>query len=498
MHSGLLHLPYWVWLTTTLHLLTFLSVTAHALQRRRNASATLLWIFVAWSLPAIGPLLYLSFGIDRVPDKGLRKRLANQHLMEQRQNRHKSESPFVAWHYNFSTRLTEIKNPYQRELNTCLNVLNPDHPLLDANAITPLLSGEQTYPLMLEAIQNARNHIHLQSFIISPDTTGLRFLEALKTKAEEGVQVRLLYDRFGSTRAFLTGLFRKYRNLENFTICGWTQANPLKRQFQLNLRNHRKTLIIDGQHAFFGGVNLSDENLPEAREGGIRDYHFSAKGPLVHELQFSFLRDWYFMTHEPVENLLNADLFPKLDSAGKARARLIDTGPSEPPQLATESFFNAIILAQSQIQIVTPYFVPNPEILRALRSAAQRGIEVQLVLPQKNNHRYAGWASRALYSDLLKAGVRIYHRPPPFIHAKAMIVDNCAALIGTANLDIRSLELNYETMVLIEDEQAIDKLKQFVHEDIDASTEITLNEWEARPAIQKLAENLCTLMSPVL
>ena len=498
MHGSVIDIGHLVLLSTVLHVLAFVAVCLHALKRRRNASATILWIFVAWSLPLFGPLLYLAFGIDRIPNKGLRKRATNQMMMNQRHARHKDEGPFVAWHYNFSSSISSVENDYCRKLNRSIDPLNTDHPLLDGNSILPLAGGDEAYPLMLEAIREAKNHIHLQSFIIYRDTTGRAFLEELRKKAEEGVSVRLMFDRFGSTHAYLGGMFRKYRNVPNFQICGWTQADPFKRQFQINLRNHRKNLVVDGHIAFFGGVNLSGENVTTESRPAIRDYHFKVEGPLVHELQFSFLRDWYFMTGESIDSLLNVSHFPRMLSIGNARARLIDSGPSEPPDLASETYFNAITLAQRQVLIVTPYFVPTSDILRALRSAARRGIDVRLVLPEKNNHRYAGMASKALYEELLTAGVRIYHRKPPFIHAKAMVVDNAVALVGTANLDVRSLELNYETTALIEGESAIDRLKLFIRDDMEQSTEITLNEWLKRPFFQKLAENLCALMTPVL
>jgi cardiolipin synthase len=498
MNEGMLTIELWVLASTILHTVAFIGVCLHALKRRRNASATILWMFVAWSFPILGPLLYLSFGIDRVPDKGLRTRTANQLMITRRNAKHVAEDPFVAWHFDFSTRASDIEDGFFRKLNRSIDPLNPDHPLLDGNSIVPLASGDEAYPLMLQSIRAAKNHIHLQSFIIHRDATGREFLEELRKKAEEGVQVRVLFDRFGSTHAYLGGMFRKYGGLPNFHICGWTQANPLKRQFQINMRNHRKNLVVDGHVAFFGGVNIASENVTSGGKNAIRDYHFKVEGPLVHELQFSFLRDWYFMTQEPIDRLLNANHFPEMVSIGSARARLIDSGPSAPPGLATETFFNAIIMAQKQILIVTPYFVPTNDIIRALRSAAHRGVDVRLVVPQKNNHRYAGMASKALFEELLSSGVQIYQRKPPFIHAKAMVVDSCIALAGTANLDVRSLELNYETIALFEAEDAIDKLKLMIHEDMVNSREVNLNEWLSRPAIQKLAENLCALMTPVL
>ena len=498
MEHGSHGLTYWVVLSTALYLLSFIGVTLHALQRRRNASATILWIFVAWSFPIIGPLLYLAFGIDRVSSKGMKTRLSNQLMIEQRNERHKSSSSFIAWHLEFRTILENITDPLNAKLNRAIDNLNPEHPLLNGNEITPLISGDAAYPLMLQAIRSAKHHIHLQSFIIYSDATGRQFMEALKAKAEEGVKVRLLFDRFGSTHAYLGGMFRKYRNIPNFEICGWTQANPLKAQFQINLRNHRKNLVVDGHIAFFGGVNIAGENVTSNGQEAIRDYHFKVEGSLVHELQLSFLSDWYFMTREPIDSLLDAELFPRMLSIGNAHARLIDSGPSSPPGMAGEAIFNAIIMAQEQILLVTPYFVPTSDILKALRSAATRGVDVRVVVPQHNNHRYAGMASKALFEELLSAGVRIFLRKPPFIHAKAMLIDDRTALVGTANIDVRSLELNYETTVLVQDEITLNKLKAMILEDIDHSIELNLNEWLKRPARQKLAENLCALMTPVL
>ena len=498
MEQSFFDLTFWVAFSTVLHMVAFVAVTLHALKRRRNASATILWIFVAWSFPVLGALLYLSFGIDRVPNKGMKTRVANQLMMRQRNELHQDSSSFTAWHYTHRTDLSGIQNPFVRQLNHSIDGLNPEHPLLDGNRIEPLVCGNQAYPLMLQAIRSATDHIHMQSFIIARDDTGIQFLDALKAKAEDGVKVRLLFDTFGSTHAHLGGMFRKYRNIPNLEIRGWTQANPLKRQFQINLRNHRKNLVVDGKTAFFGGVNISSENTTANGHQAIRDYHFKAEGPFVHELQYSFLRDWFFMTDEPLGALLRPEYFPAMDSIGPARARIIDSGPSAPPEMLGEAFFNAIVMAESQILIVTPYFVPTNDIIKALRSAARRGADIRIIVPEKNNHRYAGMATKALYEELLDSGARIFHRKPPFIHAKAMVVDDTIALVGTANLDVRSLELNYETTVLFSDETAVNQLKLIIHEDMEQSTELNLNEWLQRPAIQKLGENLCALMTPVL
>ncbi len=477
-----------------IHLTAFVLVTLHCLHRRRNASATLLWIFIAWSFPIIGPLFYLSFGIDRVVDRGYLKFLADEHLLKTRSGT-KEAAPRAYWH-----NLTGVpaENEFQREFNRTLDALIPSHPALSGNRITPLVDGDEAYPRMLAAIRSAKRHIHLQSYIIGNDSVSREFMSALAAKAAEGVQVRLLYDRFGSTRALFGGLFLKARKLPGFKVSGWTQANLLKRQFQINLRNHRKTLIVDGKIGFFGGINLHDENITRSGKLPIRDYHFQAEGPVVQELQYSFLRDWYFITEESPAALLTEEYFPHAEPAGTVTARLISTGPSTIEDVAIESFFNSIVLAKKQILAVTPYFVPPVDILRALRSAALRGVDVRLVVPKKNNHFYAGLASRALYEDLLLAGVHIFERHPPFMHAKALIVDGEFALVGTANLDVRSLSLNYETCLAVYSEKFADTMKCIIHADMNASDEVLLADWQNRPACCRLLENLAALMMPVL
>ncbi len=482
-------------LGTGLHLIIFILITLHCLRRRRNATSTILWIFLAWAFPVFGPLLYLTFGIDRVADRGFRKFLTEEHLLRTRKETQET-APRAYWHNLLPG--APAQNEFQREFNRALNALLPDHPSLAGNHIAPLVTGDEAYPKMLKAIRGAKKHIHLQSFIIGNDATGREFMKALAAKAAEGVEVRLLYDRFGSTRAHLCGLFRKYRKTPNFQIAGWTQANFLKKQFQINLRNHRKALIIDGSRAFFGGINLHDENTSQHKHGPIRDYHFELTGSLVQELQYSFLRDWYFITKEDPGILLSGSHFPHIDPAGEFTARLINSGPSTERDVAIETFFTSITLAKKQILAVTPYFVPPADVLRALQSAALRGLDVRLIVPQKNNHFYTGLASRALYEELLLAGVKIFERRPPFMHAKALVIDGEFSLVGTANLDERSLNLNYESSVAVYSEAFADSMKNIIHEDIALSDEVLLAQWQRRPAHRRLLENLAALMTPVL
>ncbi len=488
----------WLFTWAAFHLLCFILVCLHCLQYRREATSTLLWIFVAWSFPIFGPFLYLTIGVDRAPQKGFVKQVHDAKLMEVR-GAIDETLPLAYW------KATQAESVHRyptagigKDLCNVMDAVALEFPLLKGNSITPHVTGDELYPRMLQAIDNATHHIHLQSFIIKNDTIGCQFMEHLAAKAKTGVQVRLLYDRFGSTQAIYTGLFRRYKNIPNMTIAGWTQVSLLKRQFQLNLRNHRKSLIIDGKHAFMGGINIHKENTTLPGKAPIRDYHTEVTGPIVQEIQYAFMKDWHFITKESPKTILQSVYFPSIATTGEAYATLVCGGPTHDLQPIAEVFFMAITRAKKQLLIVSPYFVPTFDILRALRSAAIRGVDVRLIIPSKNNHIYAGWAARALYEELLQVGVRIFERSGVFIHAKAMLVDDSIAFVGSANWDVRSLRLNYETIMAVHNDAFANSLKRIILDDEAQSREINLSTWRNRPSWNRLVENACSLMTPVL
>lgn len=493
MSNGLL-----VTALSLIHITGFIAVTIYCLRNRKDPSASLLWIFVAWSLPFIGILLFLAFGINKAPSKGWQKHRINLKLMAERRAREDAELPLAYWRSLRSDMTCDPEQESARDFNDALNRLFPDNTLLRGNDIAPLVCGDEAYPAMLAAIREAKHHIHLQTFILGHEEIGRLFLEALRERAEKGVQVRLLYDAFGSTFAMINGQIRRYRNTPNMQIAGWSQSNPIKRHMQINLRNHRKALIVDGTRAFIGGINLRRENISRAGRPAIRDYHFALCGPIVYEVQYTFLRDWYYITDENPERLLIAEHFQPCDLGGSTAARIINTAPKGQNDVMTDVFFAAIQAARKQLIIVTPYFVPPSDIIRSVRAAALRGVDTRLLLPQKNNHFYAGLASRALYEDLLRAGVKVYERQPPFIHAKALIADDALSIIGTSNFDVRSLKLNYETNLAVFDTVFINKLKKIIIDDLAVSNEIDAMQWRQRPIINQIAENFCNLLTPIL
>ncbi len=489
----------WIAAKWTLHLAAFLMVVYHCLANRKEPAPTVAWIFIAWLFPVLGPLAYLAFGVDRVTYKGFEKHLADQQLLAARKAREHHSLPLAYWRSVHEAVATAAPSAAARKLEKAVDSILPDYPLLGGNRIEPLVTGDEAFPAMLSAIRRANHHIHLQTFMFKNDLSSREFLDALAEKARSGVRVRLMYDRFGSTYAVLGGLFRRYANIPNFSIVGWTQANVLKRQFQINLRNHRKVLVIDGEEAFCGGINIHDQNRTRNGVPPIQDYHFALKGPIVQELQYSFLKDWYFMTEESPDAILTERYFPHIHPAGNAMIRLINSGPSTSEvETIADVFFLALTLAEKSVVAVTPYFVPPRDLLHAFRAAALRGVDVSLVVPSKNNHIYAGLASRALYGDLLKAGVRVFERRPPFMHAKVLLVDETLSIVGTANMDARSLRLNYETNLVVYDDEFHRRMRALASSEIELSDEIGFEEWLARPARQRMMENMCYLMMPVL
>jgi cardiolipin synthase len=485
-----------LWFT---HLLITASVALYCLRRRRDSSVTLVWIFTVWSLPLAGALLFVAFGINRVPRKSWHKHQSDRELRIFRQAREEETMPLAYWRAVHQRHQAEPPTPFGRTLNKAMNAVLPEYPLLDGNHIEPLVTGDEAFPRMLDAIRQAQHHIHLQTFILGNDQVGRQFLDLLTAKARSGIKVRLMVDAFGSTHARLGGLLRRYRNIPNFDLQAWTQVNPIKRQFQVNLRNHRKVLIVDGRVAFTGGLNLQQAHITSPAGAPQQDYHFHLAGPIVQELQYTFLQDWYFMTDEDPHHILTSDYFPSSEAAGKALLRVVNGSPTfENVETLTDVFFATITAANRTLTIVTPYLVPSREILHAIRATALRGVDTRLLVPRTNNHAYAGLAGQALYDELLSAGVHIFERRPPFLHAKALIADNEVAIIGTANMDVRSLRLNYETNLVVYDEPFIYNLNRIIARDMAQSDEIDLIRWRKRPARQQLLENFCNLLTPVL
>ncbi len=491
-------LPESIGYGTILHFSLSALICLHLLRKPRDARTSLLWIFFATAFPVIGPLAYLLFGINTIPHKGWEKQYSDVSFQKQQQHQLRSIHPLAEMQaVKNALRITTNDTPLFH-LDRILDRLSPNHPLLGGNDVQLIEMAELALEEMFLAIRNAKSHIHLATYIFNDDKVGKRLMDLLEERARSGVRVRVLYDAYGSAGANLRLFFWRRRHVPNLRLIGFSQANFLKRKFQLNLRNHRKILVVDGKVAFTGGVNFHDVYLPQAGKPGTIDFHFKIAGPIVLELQYTFLRDWYYMTDEPAANLLTGAHFPAPDRAGAVAVRLQNSGPTrDETGAALDTFFAAANLARKQLLFVTPYFVPPESLILALRQASFRGVDVKVLVPAENNHPTLRLASRALYAQLLTAGVRIFERKPPFIHAKAAVIDDAATLIGSVNLDPRSLYLNYETNLVVFDGGFSARVKASILEEFAHADEINYAEWRRRPVSQQLAENFFNLFHPI-
>lgn len=477
------------------HLILGVALTFDVLLTKHRAVSAVLWLAIVWALPYGGALAYLSFGIDRVR-RGASERETAKAIVARRAALHPTfERLTIDYvHLDFDE---PHKYPAQHIFRATDAAVRP-YLVYRGNRVQLLVDGDEFYPALFEAVSRARSSVHLQTFIFGRDRISRELLDLLIERRRSGVECRILYDRFGSMYAHLLGFFRGAR-AAGIEVCSISQANPLKGRFQINLRNHRKIAVVDGAIGFVGGINIHDENLSKyARDYPIRDYHVKVEGPAVSDLQFQFVEDWYFASRQPPERLLEREYFPELKAVGDALVEVAPGGPELRGHGLADAFFAAIAAAERSLTVVTPYFVPDEPIVQAIRYAAMRGVSVRLVIPQKSNHWYTGFAARALYAPLLKSGVRIFERRPPFIHAKAMIVDDVYAMVGSANLDYRSLHLNFETNLEVADINFVRDLKDRVGQEIEHSDEVTLARHQARSLPRRLTENFCYLFQPML
>jgi len=367
-------------------------------------------------------------------------------------------------------------------------------PLLGGNRVSILHNGEQAYPAMLDAIRNARSSVHLCSYIFSPDEQGRLFVEALADATRRGLSVRVLIDGIGEK-------YSRPRASAAFAAAGVRVArflppSLLRPNLHFNLRNHRKLLLLDGTRGFTGGMNISERHLAarQDRPRRVIDLHFDLSGPVISHLEEAFAEDWAFATGEPAATCM----LPSASSPGDALCRGITDGPNEDLDKLTWILLSAIAAARRRLLIMTPYFVPDRTIILALIGAALRGVQVTVLLPGLNNLPFVHWASRAMLWELLQHGVRVFYQPPPFVHSKLLVVDDDYALIGSANIDARSLRLNFEFNLEVYDRTFATELAAHFEASREASTETSLEKLDARLLPERIRDGIARLAAPYL
>jgi cardiolipin synthase len=389
----------------------------------------------------------------------------------------------------------DIANDDAAELATML-LKNLRSPLTRNNRIKLLINGEEKFPELLKCLRQAKHHIHIEYYIFKQDEIGTAIIEILIEKAKQGVQVKFIYDDFGSPS--IKKKIEKKMQAAGIEVYPFSKVIFYLLANRINFRNHRKIVVIDGQTGFVGGINVNDKYINNSKQKLYwRDTHVRIDGPGVYYLQYIFITDWNFCCPKKLKP--EEEFFTLCDDIKEgALVQIAGSGPDSVEPSILFSILEAINIAKEEIFITTPYFIPGDSIANALRIAALGGITVKLLVPEKSDSKIVNAASKAHYGDLLQSGVEIYLYEKGFIHAKTMVTDSKLSMVGTANMDHRSFELNFEVNAIIYDEPFARKLRKVFSEDIKHAKKLDAKRWYKRSLIKKFPEKVARLLSPSL
>jgi cardiolipin synthase len=478
---------WWTWTYTVISVAAFvlalLSVPSVLIKRQGRPQSAMSWVLILFLLPLVGILCWWCFGRLHLERKRRKRRVATRQRAERLSNV-AGALPGAAetdWEVLPVRRLPDPESEWY-------------FPPTRENFIRRLVNADEAYPAMEEAIRTAQRYVHVMFYIWQNDQTGRHFRDLLIEAARRGAEVRLLLDAIGTytlRRGFMRPLIDAGARVETFSPITF-----FRRSLALNFRNHRKLVLSDSGVAVIGGLNIGDEYKHR-----WQDVALEIRGPAVDHLQEIFADDWYFTTSEDFldRNYLGKwhgrDRTPEVHSA---LCGVVASGPHTRINLMHEAFFIAINRAQERIRITTPYFVPDQTILAALRSAAFRGVDVQIIVPHKSDSWLATYAGRSYYPDLLRAGVRMYEYDGAFLHTKLALMDRSLSIVSSANMDIRSFRLNFELGCFIDSAPLVGDLDRLFNRYLDSSREVFLQDVENKRYLVRLAESAAHLASPLL
>lgn len=457
----------------------------HALLYKRDPKASVGWLAVILMFPVFGYVLYFLFGINRIRTRA--RKLAGK----------LSFSGF----FSFEALREEIlpadaPQPASKEFAEIENIADSitGMPLTSGNRIDILHNGDHAYPEMLDAIEGAVKSVYLSSYIFKTDLSGKKFIDKLANARNRGVEVKVILDGIGEYYSFpRAGRLLKKQGVHFARFIPPSLVPP---SIHINLRNHRKILVVDGRMAFTGGMNIDSNNLVKdfANKSKVVDVHFRLQGPVVAQIEKVFIDDWNFVTRQSI----TAGSHEGLTKDSSVKCRVISEGPNEDFNKLATVLTGATASARKRVMIMTPYFLPNREMISALQTAALKGVDVDILLPEKSNLPYVHWATRNMLWELLQRGVRIFYQPPPFVHSKLFIVDDFYTHIGTANIDARSLRLNFELAVEVYDREFNALISEHMLNCRKRSRRVTMNEMDSRPLLTRTRDALAWLLYPYL
>lgn len=477
-----------VWsVVTAFYVVAIIVVIAFIIYEKREPEKALAWITVIALLPVVGVFLYFIFGRNRRKEKIFnRKELHDLEQLDRMCLR----------------QLTDISNPDllhhrsvadNRDIITLL--LNSNKaPLTMHNRLKVLHNGKETFSDLLDSLRRAEKFIHMEYYIFENDRVGRKVARILMDKARSGVAVRLIYDDVGSwglSPRFVYKLRKAGVETGKFmpVVFPWLTSG-------VNYRNHRKIVVVDGKRAYTGGINIAERYLRGTRLGRWRDTHLRIEGDAVGMLQAIFVTDWYFVSGKRLFD--TALYFPPAKVDAVTPMQIASSGPDSDWASIMQAFFAAIGKARRYIYICSPYFLPNQAVLTAMKVAALSGIDVRVIIPSRSDSKVVYWATRSYIPELLEAGIKVFLYRKGFIHAKVIIIDGEFCSVGTANMDIRSFEDNFEVSAIIYDRATARILEEQFREDMADSVEITAEMWDRRSSLHAAYEALARLLSPLL
>lgn len=461
-----------------LYVLTAIGVVIVVISENRNPLKTISWVLVLLLLPLIGLIFYYFFGEDH------RKKRLISRKMHKKINRKTLER----------SELLEALNP-PLQYKGLVNLLNKlkDSPLYGGNKITFYTNGIDKFDALFEEMRKAKKHIHLQYYIFMDDEIGNKVKDILIEKVHEGIEVRVLYDAMGSWGA--KSKFFKSMEAEGIQVEPFLKVAFPVLTSRVNYRNHRKVVVIDGEVGFMGGMNIADRYIKGVKHGIWRDSHFKVEGKGVHGLQTSFIIDWYATKNE----LLVANkYFPALVPQGESMMQIATSGPTGEFKQIHQGIFHAITNAKEYIYIQTPYLIPTDALMLALQTAALSGVDVRIMIPEKSDTTFVQIASMSFIKDFLEARVKICLFRDGFVHSKLMVIDDNLTITGSANMDVRSFEHNFEIDAFIYDRETTLRAKEIFMDDLVCSRFVDLEEWNKRPLQKRFAESFLRLFTPLL
>ena len=453
-------------------------------------SKALGYLLLVISFPVGGVLIYMSVGLNYRKKELYRKKLK----IDEKEYPKLEEEAIALSLETLSKNKDKIDNFYQ------LASFSKDKSLTSSNNnVTVMVNGEAKFPDVFESLRSAKHHIHIEYYIYENDTIGNELAQILIEKAKEGVEVRFIYDDFGSSG------IRK--NIAHQLREAGVEAYPFYKiklimlANRMNYRNHRKIIVVDGTIGYIGGINVSDKYINNDKDDKLywRDTHLKIVGNSVFNLQTIFLADWNFCANQKIR--YSSNYFPEKSEAehyGNHLVQIVSSGPDSKYPKIKYTLIQAILSAEKEICITTPYFIPDKSFLEAINIAALSGIEVKLLVPTRSDSFIVNTTSQSNFQELLDVGVKIYSYDKGFVHAKTMVCDQKVAIIGTANFDNRSFDLNFEINAIVYDEQIAKEISDLFEKDISFSTQILAEEWSKRPLFRKLMEKVLHLFSSLM